>query len=660
MEEEALRRQFMSYVERMKKVRLLSTPSLEDVGMAEDYSRMLLENFRKIGEYAGKNREMLDGVLFPLLRKKSPLTEEETKLLNELNRLLADGAQVTEIDIHLSEMITDFLSREEEKRLITKKKSINGMEEMIRLLENRLDILYARLYYCGRSDPKEWNKLLKESEICYEEACSYLQIDAFASLSEEVRVTAVMLAINGTSMYNTMPNASGNENLKYALEQRKLLKNVARILDDPFYQELIPPESLQKARVYIMSYIAAFCLLDGLSAELYEEACSCAVWLEKEWEADPATIEKEIYLNTIREFRLLSAFRTDGPDLEQCLEKAAKIYLDRDPSDYSLIGLDPNLSIARTLFLVLGGMKKKNQDCLSEQMEELLYSLPRDFLEYVFMAPKRENLGKYVNTLSGFLECFVELPNGMSIQDFCIHSMAAIHPPTYIHSNMVAKISECLCRHLLELKPEIFCGFPGCANTEDVVNNKDRILDYTRHAALYHDIGKLYVIDTISMYGRRIMQSEFDLIRSHPDKGADLAGRFGSTKEYADVIRGHHRWYDTSRGYPEDFDTSESPYKMIIDIVSVADCLDAATDGVGRSYRPGKTMDDFQKELEEGAGTRYAPYMKELFGEPAIRDDLAYLLENGREKLYKDTYYLLRDLLKKDGEIHDNNDSLGC
>ncbi|MCR5332153.1 MAG: hypothetical protein K6E62_13365 [Lachnospiraceae bacterium] len=155
------------------------------------------------------------------------------------------------------------------------------------------------------------------------------------------------------------------------------------------------------------------------------------------------------------------------------------------------------------------------------------------------------------------------------------------------------------------------------------------------------------MIDTISMYGRGIMQSEFDLIRSHPDKGADLAGRHISTEAYVDVIRGHHRWYDGSRGYPGNFDISKSPYKTIIDIVSVADCLDAATDGVGRSYRPGKTIDDFQKELAEGAGTRYAPYMTGLFSEPAIRDDMVYLLEKGREELYKDTYFLLKDLLKK-------------
>ena len=44
--------QFISYVKRMQKVRLLSTPSLDDIQEADDYSRLLLDNFQKIGEYA--------------------------------------------------------------------------------------------------------------------------------------------------------------------------------------------------------------------------------------------------------------------------------------------------------------------------------------------------------------------------------------------------------------------------------------------------------------------------------------------------------------------------------------------------------------------------------------------------------------------------------
>ena len=103
MEQDVLNKQFTSYVERMQKVRLLSTPSLEDLKAADEYGRRLRWNFKKIGEYAGENREMLEKVLFPLLRSDRPLSEKEITELDKLGKLLVDGEHATEIDLHLSE-----------------------------------------------------------------------------------------------------------------------------------------------------------------------------------------------------------------------------------------------------------------------------------------------------------------------------------------------------------------------------------------------------------------------------------------------------------------------------------------------------------------------------------------------------------------------------
>jgi len=37
-------------------------------------------------------------------------------------------------------------------------------------------------------------------------------------------------------------------------------------------------------------------------------------------------------------------------------------------------------------------------------MEGILYGIPMDVIRYLFKAPKRENLGQYVNALSSLLE----------------------------------------------------------------------------------------------------------------------------------------------------------------------------------------------------------------------------------------------------------------
>ena len=72
--------------------------------------------------------------------------------------------------------------------------------------------------------------------------------------------------------------------------------------------------------------------------------------------------------------------------------------------------------------------------------------------------------------------------------------------------------------------------------------------------------------------------------------------------------------------------------------------MDAATDTIGRSYRKGKTLDDFLKELKAGAGTHYAPWLYDLIAEPEVYSDIEFLLSNGRQQDYRNTYYLLRKM----------------
>ena len=187
-------------------------------------------------------------------------------------------------------------------------------------------------------------------------------------------------------------------------------------------------------------------------------------------------------------------------------------------------------------------------------------------------------------------------------------------------------------------------GVCDAKSAEEVQAKRDEILHFAYHAALCHDLGKISIIDTVFMYGRKLMDMEFDLIQTHPKTGYELMNRFASTRKYAEVALGHHKWYDNSRGYPADFDTRTSKVKTIIDLVLCTDCLDAATDSIGRSYQRGKQLSDFIGELREGSGTRYAPWLLELFADEAVKEDITYLLKEGRQQNYRNMYYMLRDM----------------
>ena len=89
------------------------------------------------------------------------------------------------------------------------------------------------------------------------------------------------------------------------------------------------------------------------------------------------------------------------------------------------------------------------------------------------------------------------------------------------------------------------------------------------------------------------------------------------------------------------FDIINSPCRTSTSIVCCADCMDTATDKIGRSYNDGIELEDYIKEVKEGAGTRYAPYMAEILEVPEVVEDMKYLLTEGRKKVYRDTYRLL-------------------
>ena len=108
---------------------------------------------------------------------------------------------------------------------------------------------------------------------------------------------------------------------------------------------------------------------------------------------------------------------------------------------------------------------------------------------------------------------------------------------------------------------------------------------------------------------------------------------------------GHHKWYDGKMGYPMDFDNTKSKYKIAIDIISIADSIDAATDILGRNYTLGKDFDSLLKELEDGAGVRYNPNIVKLISmDEVLKSKLRYLTKYGRERVYYEAY---KEIAKK-------------
>ena len=76
----------------------------------------------------------------------------------------------------------------------------------------------------------------------------------------------------------------------------------------------------------------------------------------------------------------------------------------------------------------------------------------------------------------------------------------------------------------------------------------------------------------------------------------------------------------------------------------MADCMDAATDFIGRSYRGQKTFDKCLEEFMQGRGSVYATEIVDLIEQDKkLQSDLRHLLTEGRIQTYYEIYGMVLD-----------------
>jgi HD-GYP domain-containing protein (c-di-GMP phosphodiesterase class II) len=127
-------------------------------------------------------------------------------------------------------------------------------------------------------------------------------------------------------------------------------------------------------------------------------------------------------------------------------------------------------------------------------------------------------------------------------------------------------------------------------------------------AGLFHDIGKLRVPDAVLTKPGPLSPEEFDLIKRHPDDGADIVGHLGRMRNVLPYIRHHHERWDGA-GYPAGLAGPEIPLEAAI--VGLADAWDAMT--TERPYSRARTNDEATDEILRARGTQFAPAVVDAF-----------------------------------------------
>jgi len=127
-------------------------------------------------------------------------------------------------------------------------------------------------------------------------------------------------------------------------------------------------------------------------------------------------------------------------------------------------------------------------------------------------------------------------------------------------------------------------------------------LDLLGHAALFHDIGKLAIPDSILLKPASLTPEEWALMQRHADEGARIIDRLGFLGDAVPAIRHHHERWD-GMGYPDRLKGEEIP--LGARIIHVADALDSML--TTRIYRAARPAHEALAELRRAAGTQFCP-----------------------------------------------------
>ena len=141
------------------------------------------------------------------------------------------------------------------------------------------------------------------------------------------------------------------------------------------------------------------------------------------------------------------------------------------------------------------------------------------------------------------------------------------------------------------------------------VSHNEEFLAVLGTGALLHDVGKLAVGHGVLNKGGQLTPEEWDEMRSHPARGAEMVSLMPGIDKAAivPVLEHHMRW--DGQGYPAR--VTKGRQHITSRIVAIADSYDAMTSR--RTYSSARTQEEAISLIVQGAGSAFDPVLARVF-----------------------------------------------
>ena len=415
---------------------------------------------------------------------------------------------------------------------------------------------------------------------------------------------------------------------------QELFETALRIIESPYYQEMDPDIPWQRY-IYAMhmdQMTELAYLRENDDPMVAERVLRSATYVYEHQSANRGE-ESRLQNWRVSYFYHAALYHAGKGTARAVVEDLLEMIDQTGEQDHSPDGINRNLTGAAYLFNYEAFLSAEDRAELADRIAQERAAAHR----YLDEMPSNE----YPRVASVAVRELILVQSDREKSDNrkILESILSGHRPTYVHSMMVAHLTRVLLRRMVETNPAALIGLLGCKTAAEVQARKPELLQTAYDCGLYHDVGKSAVIMYIDTNSRSLLEEEFCCIQSHPVIGYGLLREAGYEEYLAPAALYHHCFYNGRGGYPREVPPCPQNIKGIVDVLTVADALDAATDNIGRCYNRAKPLRTLVGELQAQSGTRYAPDVVALFRDEMFCEALAQKLDAERKKVYLQAYH---------------------
>ena len=601
---------YQTYLDNIILAKNLAKPQV-DLGMSK---RQIIKEIRECSKQLNQIHQNNDRILQEILFSKSAETlwEKDVQNLKELAGKLFNYNRSPDVGIayRIHKLLYEYAIFHNDKDLMVEELYFQGITLMY------LDIRESEMHVS-----------LFEDEIydLFHQGAQFL--DEYETFTNS-ETRSYIIRFLGNLKYTTKKNSRGFSDWESYMEN---FKKAMDVIESPYYQQL-NPEIPWDTFIYTMhmdrtKFLSN--LREGENTEIAKAVLESSDYVYQRQE-EIAKIKEKAVSSRIVYMNVAARYHAGLIIIDELMETLFDLCEHASLQDFSSDGIWILLTVPEYLIYYSKYLREEQKQETHERLEKVLQKQE----EYLFLLPWDEyglQISRTLQVINNFLSA-----QGKQNHHRLLNYLLACHPPTFVHSKMVALLTRKICERLIVTNPKVLqdtLGFDDAFQS----GNFEPLFDLAYYSGLYHDLGKCMMLNNIGLYSRSLLDEEFKGIKLHPMFGSGLLKSL-NMGVICEVAFYHHCSYDRKSGYPFQSHGGSPSIRAIVDIITVVDSLDAGTDDVGRSYATAKTFETLIEELRQGKGSRYSPDVVELFDNPIFYQEVENYLIQVRYETYIDAY----------------------